>query len=84
MTAAKSASTRYEVEKPSAIAARPPDVTMLPPTMNGSRLPRPCRSRRSLQIPVTSGTAIPAAALTSMTIPISWGASSIRSRRSGR
>jgi hypothetical protein len=47
--------------------------------MNGSRRPR-----RSDQIPIEIGIAKPAIALTVITTPISVGASSIRSSRTGR
>ena len=76
--AAASARTRYELAVPSAIATRPPAATTVPPRMNGPRVPR-----RSLHRPVASGTAKPAAALTSMTAPISPGRSAIRSSRTG-
>jgi hypothetical protein len=76
--AAASASTRYELVVPSAIATSPPAPTTAPPMMNGPRVPR-----RSLHTPVASGTANPAAALTSMTAPISPGRSAMRSSSTG-
>ena len=63
---------------PSAMATRPPAPTIAPPMMNGPRTPR-----RSLQSPVASGTAKPAAALTSITAPIRPGRSAIRSSSTG-